>query len=769
MYYNFTTSGPSCSLPSFPQSLPLPVCPSTSNATLEDAKAIAWQYAPVVYTHPLERYHLQSPDIWYNKSELFLWDVRPEGNSTYDGIQTPNRMRTNIIQSSLLLPRSFVSLLNSTQLSEEERSNLLKCAPFDENGLSTANVYYTVADFSPSLWLFTYHLYYAWNGCSNQAFVLNLDGELQQLDYLMCPTGVHESDWCRVSVLVCKSDGALMQAAYSQHAWMETRDCQAGQCPLEDGHPVAYAGLDGHGNYFQESNLTVYAAFNGSSFGNGFYASLDNFGGVFIGDRTKRDPSKKFLPTQDNIKYLPTTDEIFAENKTEEFGWALYSGQWGAPLADSPIYFECLAGNGTFIKCPDTQVYNILSSVIKVTSIVPFIQNAEFAGLAEYYVISPGNASFTKYPDIVGPLYRTYTYQWLPQHPAPIFSDNLTLLVCPDDVIDLKPIPIGKYSSSGISSVVDYLWGVALGMVVFSIVMIVLLWLPVVWSPHTQVRQLVAVSASSVNNIPERKGYREEEEEEEAQDAVRLIHAGKTNLSRRSIIWALLGTCILIPGFVLSILGWQELATVSVVAVTAEASGFTITGILRLLLAIGLLLLIILDTTVIIIVFFSDDEYVHIGTWRMRNYLGGRKWLLKRSFYIHLGCAGFMLLTINISALLFSLGWIMAIAHAFLREICNDLSSVTVKGINSSEVCVSIPVYSKDPVCGWQILSVCQEYTSLRVQYITLGGILLLWAHLVFFIMLMMSLSRFYSYKVTWNAATGKGESAETASRIRIR
>lgn len=50
------------------------------------------------------------------------------------------------------------------------------------------------------------------------------------------------ADLERVSVLVCKEDETIKQATYSQHSWEERRDCEAGQCVFEDGHPVAYAG-----------------------------------------------------------------------------------------------------------------------------------------------------------------------------------------------------------------------------------------------------------------------------------------------------------------------------------------------------------------------------------------------------------------------------------------------------------------------------------------------------------------------------------------------
>lgn len=52
------TTGPSCSTSMGPQHLPLPSC-APSNKSVKDAKAIAWQKAPIVHWHPLEPWTLQ--------------------------------------------------------------------------------------------------------------------------------------------------------------------------------------------------------------------------------------------------------------------------------------------------------------------------------------------------------------------------------------------------------------------------------------------------------------------------------------------------------------------------------------------------------------------------------------------------------------------------------------------------------------------------------------------------------------------------------------
>ena len=70
--------------------------------------------------------------------------------------------------------------------------------------------------------------------------------------HLVSRRAVHDS---KLSLQDCTQICLLSTARQT-----ETRDCtQEGQCPFSDtGHPMAYAGLDGHGNYFTPSPLYVY-------------------------------------------------------------------------------------------------------------------------------------------------------------------------------------------------------------------------------------------------------------------------------------------------------------------------------------------------------------------------------------------------------------------------------------------------------------------------------------------------------------------------------
>lgn len=70
--------------------------------------------------------------------------------------------------------RSFRSLVNATGISEAEKAQLLAGAGFNEQGHSLADVFYTVAEVDSGTWLFSYNLYYSWNGCSNEVRAVGL-------------------------------------------------------------------------------------------------------------------------------------------------------------------------------------------------------------------------------------------------------------------------------------------------------------------------------------------------------------------------------------------------------------------------------------------------------------------------------------------------------------------------------------------------------------------------------------------------------------------
>ena len=110
---------------------------------------------------------------WWNKSELYLTDYRTPPGSAYDFILE------NETTEILLTPRTFVTVLNSSKVgNDEELAAILAGEPFDSANRSTANLYYTVVDYdqNENYWVYNFNHFYSWNGCSNQAIALSING-----------------------------------------------------------------------------------------------------------------------------------------------------------------------------------------------------------------------------------------------------------------------------------------------------------------------------------------------------------------------------------------------------------------------------------------------------------------------------------------------------------------------------------------------------------------------------------------------------------------
>lgn len=430
-------------------------------------------------------------DLWFNASTVFLTDFKPYPNSSFNFIEA------NQTNENLLGPRTFASLLNSTKLTDKERDDILAGAPF-EDGKSTATLFYTVEDYDESLWLYNFNFFYSWNGCSNQAVGLSFNGTLDVSNYIMCPAGIHEGDLERVSMLVCKSDLNIKRIAYSQHGWTEVRNCEAGDCPIdkETGHLVTYVGLESHANYPDNSDLHVYFYQGGNVSGK---VELDNLGGVYVGDRTGDDPSKTFIPTRDNIKYVPPAWEIergIENGEMNEWKWAVYPGNWGAPLSKTPTVLYCFPPDNSSIfdyPCPrNSTVIQTIYALTSATSIGKSIDEQESVSIQQIT-----NSSRVNYPSLVGPLFRSFSYVWEASKSAPVLSAGLTELTCPDSLTALDEFPTLSELNADPDTIVAYLVGITIGTFIFSIFLVLILSLPIILDKSAKAQMIVAKGATT--------------------------------------------------------------------------------------------------------------------------------------------------------------------------------------------------------------------------------------------------------------------------------
>ncbi|KAG1653473.1 hypothetical protein FOA52_009649 [Chlamydomonas sp. UWO 241] len=151
---------------------------------------LAIRHAPLLYHHPLEKYYLTDPVHWAASARVFDRFFSPiEGGAAgaaAGGNATPDREWARHLDAGLAL-NTFITQLNKTG-----QESAMLGSPFDDQGRSTARVWYNALPHTPSGgWLVNYNLFYGWNGCLNMAFssALNKRSVDETIEYYFCPTG----------------------------------------------------------------------------------------------------------------------------------------------------------------------------------------------------------------------------------------------------------------------------------------------------------------------------------------------------------------------------------------------------------------------------------------------------------------------------------------------------------------------------------------------------------------------------------------------------
>lgn len=151
-------------------------CPEPSTAwSRKHAESLAWKYAPIVYTHPLEKYHLMDPKVWAQETQLYdrFFRAQPsvphfmniEGTDAASqseslGQAIPNADKKTGNHQRSWLYWSFLSALNTSKADA-----LMRGAPFDHEGNSEARVWYSLMrDEASGAVIYNYNLFYGYAG-----------------------------------------------------------------------------------------------------------------------------------------------------------------------------------------------------------------------------------------------------------------------------------------------------------------------------------------------------------------------------------------------------------------------------------------------------------------------------------------------------------------------------------------------------------------------------------------------------------------------------
>ncbi|KAK9829158.1 hypothetical protein WJX72_004238 [[Myrmecia] bisecta] len=731
-------TSPSCNVPTQARNLSAPLCPSQA-ATEDDARALAWRFAPRLYFHPVEQYHLEDPSFYFSQAAFY-----GAIGTTNDPVVAVQEAIASVYPY-LLLPKSYITVIGTPN-----ETALLAGAPYDGQGRSTAKVFYNIVDTGTGAWVFNYNLYYSYNGCGNIDLSLAFHGEYSAVDGYVCPIGIHEGDWERVSVTVCKGSSTPSQVSYSQHGWQQVLDCTAGECPFdENGHPVSYVALNSHANYPISSPLNLYSLKRLN-----FLANLD---GIYIGDRTLVNPNLTFVPTPDNIVELPDIENITADNAAQD-GWAFYTGNWGKiPLPPQETTITCLNDNQTAAgPCQEGSLaYEMLAAAMQVYTGAQARNLSKLVNVtlplgASKVIADTVNTTYEP-ASLTGPWLRDWSHRRLPDTAsAPIWSErppvNVTQLgpqVCPRSG-DPRATARTKVEYDS-QSIAGYLLGLGIAICAFSGALAVFLIVPNCCGWNSYIR-LVPAPEADQSAMHSRKPTRES----------LLLPLGNNGGLLFRVLWGISGLALYITGAVLVGIGMSTLFSL-----LNQIYNWSTWGSLRKLIIAVLTIIGFFDLlAAAIYIFVTTEPYVVLigNRRRYRNPATRVRWLARNSRLVHMVLFAFIALVVCLCMLVFALGLLASVVKMVFLNTCERVATVAT----NTGICLNLQDNGLDlSVCGDRIVDVCNRWNADDVNNIAIGACFVVWAHLLFAAMSLATFPLTCTYRADLSSADMRRHNGE--------
>lgn len=229
--------------------------------------------------------------------------------------------------------------------------------------------------------------------------------------------------------------------------------------------------------------------------------------------------------------------------------------------------------------------------------------------------------------------------------------------------------------------------------------------------------------------------------------------AGAERLSYTA--WTIWAAALYIAALVLLIVGTLDFVNNSVASFTMDRhnNSSALEAIKWLIVAL-IIITGVCDAIAAYVVMAAHDPRFHILSWSIRNWCYS-KWVNKNAYRIHAVTAGLVMLVLSVACLLFGLGMIVVVIQLAVRLACNQLDDINIAGYDISDVCISIPA-STGPLndfCGSQALALCDEVTGMGVLSLVLGAAFLLWSHCIWLVVLLLSMWRFFKWRVVLKPA----------------
>jgi hypothetical protein len=388
-----------------------PPLSTLSEATIH---SLAEAYAPVLFFHPLEEYHLQTPDAIFedpSKGALYV-DVEGEYLLVDDALNLTTMLLVSKPDIADAGPYFFEYQPPTEDYKQGAGFDFFMDGTSRRRGISRASVYYNVLDTGNGTWVFNYFHYYTWQGQQTFGFgVGDRKYSIVELD----PYGSKEGDWESMSVLVCQTTTPSEPIAitYQQHAFAQITDCTMGDCIFwkDSYHAVGFVSLHSKAVYPVSSRNMVYAAypFNILYFSPGFF---------FLADQTvyKNEDTgeyRLFFPNSTNLIRHKNPDDIKLNVSPYEEYWQAYGGRWGGSretgVEPPRVPPRCLneAQSHYLNQCPQIP---LITAILKfLGSYTTEALGGLIPGLGRF--LQPGTGA-------TGPARKNFFYDWLPPENA---------------------------------------------------------------------------------------------------------------------------------------------------------------------------------------------------------------------------------------------------------------------------------------------------------------------------------------------------------------
>ena len=337
--------------------------------TLADAQALAVEYAPALFFHPLDEFSLSSVnDTFADPSQGRI--LRTDG-------ENEPILISDTLDLEVLFQESQGGASSGILFFEHDRTEeYVRGAGFDEAGLSRAPIYWNVFDSGNNSWTFNYFFYYTFSGPLTLSVASNLgNAETGYTQSVVDPYAQHEGDWEGLSVVVCKSltPSQPVGMVYQQHSFNQHLDCTQGECVFfrDTFHAVGFSAMNNHATY-------PVSAQNIISFPPIQIPGFDLLRGALVVDRTVYADAngnyRYFFPNDDNLIFHQDPEDLEIGVTDTSLLWQGYTGEWGRDGNHPPVDFNatvyCLDEmQVTITDCPtaaEDLAFNLAMQVLNV-------------------------------------------------------------------------------------------------------------------------------------------------------------------------------------------------------------------------------------------------------------------------------------------------------------------------------------------------------------------------------------------------------------------